>query len=155
MRRKTLSEPVRLNAAIKDAFPDIGLGTLLMEHEIRKNWQRIIGDSLSLKTSPTRLRNKTLYVIVSSSAWMFELSFHKKEILKKIGEMLGKDAVTEIIFKPGSVKATENSMKNESPERELVEGEKVFIKKVTSGVKNPELRKALKKAMESAKRHGE
>src|SRR3990172_3936186 len=112
-KRKTLAEPIRLNAVIKGAFPNIGLGTLLMEHEIRKNWQLVMGDSLSRKTLPGRLRNKTLYVTVSSSAWMNELSFHKREILKKIGEIIGKDAVTEIIFKPGNVTATENSVTSE------------------------------------------
>ncbi|MFZ3072589.1 MAG: DUF721 domain-containing protein [Thermodesulfobacteriota bacterium] len=153
MRKKTSNEPVRLNAAIKDAFPNLGLETLLMEHEIRKNWQRIIGDSLSRKTLPARLRNKTLCVSVSSSAWMNELSFHKKEILKKINEMLGKTVVAEIIFKPGSVKNAKNSVKSESPARELTQGEKLFIEKVSSAVKDRELKKALKKAMENAKRH--
>ena len=85
---------------------------------------------------------------------MNELSFHKREILKKIGEVLGKDAVMEIIFKPGNVKATENSVKNERPKRELGQGEKLFIEKVASGIKDPELRKTLKKAMENSKRHG-
>src|SRR3989304_7355933 len=154
MRRKPSRDPIRLNAVIGSAFPGLGLGSLLMEHEIKKNWQRVIGDSLSQKTSPARLRNKTLCVTVSSSAWMNELSFHKREILKKIGEIIGKDAVTEIIFKPGNVKATENSVKSERPKRELTHGEKLFIEKITSGIKDPELRKALKKAMENSKRHG-
>ena len=154
MKRKPSREPIRLNAIIGGAFPGLGLGTLLMEHEIKKHWRRVIGDSLSRKTSPARLRNKTLCVTVSSSAWMNELSFHKREILKKIGEVLGKDAVMEIIFKPGNVKATENSVKNERPKRELGQGEKLFIEKVASGIKDPELRKTLKKAMENSKRHG-
>lgn len=161
MKRKPSREPIRLNAVIGSAFPGLGLGSLLMEHEIKKNWQRVIGDSLSQKTSPTRLRNKTLYVTVSSSAWMNELSFHKREILKKIGEIIGKDAVTEIIFKPGSGvpmrsmgRAEKNSAKSECPKRELTQGEKLFIEKVTSVIKDPELRKALKKAMENLKRHG-
>ena len=156
MRRKPSLDPIRLNAVIGIAFPGLGLGSLLMEHEIKKNWQRIIGDSLSQKTSPARLRNKTLYVSVSSSAWMIELSLHKREILKKIGEVIGKDAVTEIIFKPGNVGRVEkNSAGSERPKRELAKGEKLFIEKVASGIKDPELRKALKKAMENAKRHGE
>lgn len=161
MRRKPSREPVRLNAVIGNAFPGLGLETLLMEHEIKKNWRRVIGDSLSRKTSPARLRNKTLCVTVSSSAWMNELSFHKREILKKISEVIGKDAVTEIIFKPGNgtpVQKTGQAEKDpsgsERPKRELTQGEKLFIEKVTSGIKDPELRKTLKKAMENLKRHG-
>ena len=48
-----------------------------------------------------------------------------------------------------------NSAGSERPKRELAKGEKLFIEKVASGIKDPELRKALKKAMENAKRHGE
>lgn len=93
---------------------------------------------------------------------MNELSFHKREILKKISEVVGKDAVTEIIFKPGGgtpVQKTGQAEKDpagsERPKRELTQGEKLFIEKVTSRIKDPELRKTLKKAMENLKRHGE
>ncbi len=62
-----------------------------------------MGEAIAENAQPAAIRGKLLVVNVSSSIWMQQLQFNKKEMLKKINDALGKQLVNEIKFKVGPV----------------------------------------------------
>jgi predicted nucleic acid-binding Zn ribbon protein len=50
-------------------------------------------------TEAVKIRNRVLYVSTSTSTWAHELSFIKKEIIKKFNARAGEEAIRDIRFK--------------------------------------------------------
>jgi predicted nucleic acid-binding Zn ribbon protein len=71
--------------------------------EILRVWREAVGESVALNARPEALKGNSLLVYVSSSAWMQQLRFLEKDMIRKINEAAGPDLVREIRFKIGSV----------------------------------------------------
>ncbi|MBI5560257.1 MAG: DUF721 domain-containing protein [Deltaproteobacteria bacterium] len=142
--------PSRIGGVLGRSFTALGLAAKISEFRIKKEWDRIVGPAIAKRAQPGRLTNKTLHVLVSSSSWMNELRFHMEDIIKKVNAETGGGTVEEIVFKPGRL----NEPEKERPaikRRPLTVEERVFIEKTVSGIKDPQLRDAIKRAMEKGK----
>ena len=64
-------------------------------------WPRAAGPQIAKQARAEQLRNKTLVVRVSSSAWANELSFLKAELLAKLHELPGGEVVQDLRFSVG------------------------------------------------------
>jgi hypothetical protein len=66
-------------------------------------WPAAVGDSIARNAWPARLaRDGTLHVSTSSSAWAFELTQLRGEILPRLQSAVGAEAViTDLRFAPG------------------------------------------------------
>ena len=64
-------------------------------------WDRVIGDVIAKNARPAALKGKILLVHVSSSTWIHQLQFLKKEMIAKLNKDLGKSAIGDIKFKIG------------------------------------------------------
>jgi predicted nucleic acid-binding Zn ribbon protein len=77
-------------ARVGDILPtvlnSIGLGQRLRDQEILKIWAGVVGEEIAARTQPLRVERGVLYVRVDQSAWLQELHFMEKEILKKLKE---------------------------------------------------------------------
>ncbi|MCP4693350.1 MAG: DUF721 domain-containing protein [Desulfobacterales bacterium] len=69
---------------------------------IWETWEGAVGKAIAENARPEAFRGKELLVYVNSSAWLHQLGFLKKDIIKKVNEALGADLVKEIRFKIGS-----------------------------------------------------
>jgi hypothetical protein len=109
-----------------------------------------VGKNISKRARPAKLIGKTLHVKVSSSPWMTELQFLKREIISKINKMLGEDTVTDMVFKAGSIK--ENGPgPGEKKTRPISPEEKLLIDRIVSEIKDKGLRELVKRAMVKGK----
>lgn len=118
------------------------------EYKIKKLWARAVGSAIAKNTEPTRLIGKKLKVTVTSSAWMNELSFHKADIIEKLGKSLGKGVVKDILFKTGKVQSYKEKTQRPTPmPRELTEAEAIAIDNLAASVKDPTIKEAIKKAL--------
>lgn len=142
---------VSLGNILAGLFPNIGLSNVTKELDIRKNWTAIVGENISKRAEPVRLKNKTLYVAVTSSAWMNELIFQKDDIVKKTNEIIGVTIVDNLIFKPSNSANKDSGIKPQKRHRRVTMEEKNFIADVTEGVKDAELREVIKRAFEKTK----
>jgi len=61
-------------------------------------WGEIVDERVGKQTEPLRLKNKILYVATTSSTWAQELTFLKKEIIKKFNIRAGEEAIKDIRF---------------------------------------------------------
>ncbi|WP_372367439.1 DciA family protein [Candidatus Uabimicrobium sp. HlEnr_7] len=104
----------------KNAKQPVGIGTLIDQlftknKIIKREDQRIVdiwhsvNDEETIKrTKVVKYLNKKLYVLVDSSAYMFEIqNFKKKQILKKIASYNREVYISNIIFQVGDIKGGE------------------------------------------------
>jgi predicted nucleic acid-binding Zn ribbon protein len=82
-------------------FRRLGLVEQARAWRAMASWARAAGPRLAKHTRAEQLRNKTLVVRVSSSAWANELSFIKAELLAKLRALPGGDVVQDLRFSVG------------------------------------------------------
>ncbi len=74
------------------------LGQDFQRYLLKTNWAKIVGPTIAGRASPVSYTNKILYVWVSTSAWMNQLFYAKKEILKKVNKEMGPGWCRDIRF---------------------------------------------------------
>jgi hypothetical protein len=67
--------------------------------DVREAWVELMGNGVNNYTTNILLKNKTLYVQLSSSVLREELSYGKSKIIAMINEHLGKPLVQELILR--------------------------------------------------------
>jgi len=66
---------------------------------ILKNWEKIISKQAVNESRPITIKNKVLIIAVSNSALLHHLTFQKRDICKKIEEVLKSKEIKDIRFK--------------------------------------------------------
>jgi predicted nucleic acid-binding Zn ribbon protein len=64
-------------------------------------WPAVVGPAVSDNTRPVAVNNRTLLVHVSSSAWLHQLQFLKREILQGLNAAVEAVDLDDIVFKIG------------------------------------------------------
>lgn len=91
--------------AIKAALEFVGLGEPVRVHRLITEWRDMVGERIAARTWPDGLKNQLLWVRVSTSAWLHELTMVRGQILEGIHAVLGEPRlVTELKFHLGSRK---------------------------------------------------
>jgi predicted nucleic acid-binding Zn ribbon protein len=103
MKAKAARKPQRIGPILEKTLKKMSLDTKLREYEVWNVWDDAVGEYVSRNAQPDFMRNKILYVRVSSSPWMQQLSYMGKEITEALNERLGAPIVEEIRFKLGKV----------------------------------------------------
>ena len=62
-------------------------------------WGEVVDGRVKKHAEAVKIRNRVLYVATSSSAWAQELTYLKREIIKKFNEKAGEEAIRDIRFK--------------------------------------------------------
>ena len=66
---------------------------------VEKAWMKSMGKGVQNYTTHTMLKNKTLYVSLSSSVLRQELSYGKDKIIDLVNKELGKKIIDKLILK--------------------------------------------------------
>ncbi len=75
-----------------------GLTKNFDEYEAINSYKKIMGEPIAKYTTDIKLKNKRMYIKLSSSVIREELSMGKSKIIKMINEDLGKVVLLEIVF---------------------------------------------------------
>lgn len=149
-----------------ESFTSLNISAKVAEFRVRKMWPSLVGATIAEKAEPVRLIGSTLYVNVSSSAWMTELTYLKEDLLKKIDDSLGTEnsaqprpLIEDIIFRTGPVKgpgaSTGTSTGNRpAQKRKVTPQECAFIEETSSGLRDPTLRALVSRTMKKGKALG-
>ncbi len=62
-------------------------------------WGQVVDERVSRNSEAVKIRNKVLYVNTATSTWAQELTFLKREIIKRFNQKAGEEAVRDIKFK--------------------------------------------------------
>lgn len=138
-------------ASVITSFSNLGIPARIREYTVKKIWAGCVGGSISKKTYPTRLIGQTLYCSAASAAWLTELNYQKKDIIEKINAAIGEEAVTQIIFRIGTIEPPQEIKLETGPSRTLTDEEKRFIEETAEPVPDEELKELIKRAFEKSK----
>ena len=70
----------------------------LLDLEVKRAWQELMENGVSNYTTDVSLKNKTLYIKLSSPALKEELSYGKEKLMKLINERFKKKIVQKIVL---------------------------------------------------------
>ena len=70
----------------------------LLDLEVKRAWHELMENGVSNYTTDVSLKNKTLYIKLSSSALKEELSYGKEKLMKLINERFKKKIVQKIVL---------------------------------------------------------
>jgi hypothetical protein len=139
-----------LDKSLKRLDPTGRLG----EYGVWPIWNEAVGDTIARNAQPEKIRQGTLFVKVSSPVWMQQLQYLKDTIADKINQTLGKEVVKNIFFVIGKVEAKTAAPAGETPEPPLPSAppSKLDEQEMLGSIKDPEIRRALKKLFTASTR---
>lgn len=91
--------PRKLSTFLESVLADtLRLPAAATQVRLLRSWGTIVGPLLGGKTSPGKIRNGVLTILVPNHAWAQELQLAKPALLKKIQSAVGEEKVREIRF---------------------------------------------------------
>jgi hypothetical protein len=103
MKTKAGRELQRIGVILERTLRDMSLEGKLKEHEVWNAWDGVVGKHVSRNAQPESIRNKILFVRVSTSPWMQQLSYMGEGIVEALNKRLGGPIVQGIRFKLGDI----------------------------------------------------
>ncbi len=144
-----MKEPAAISPILKTMNQKLGLEKEMIFYRLKKEWPVFVGQTLSEHTRPERLKFKMLTLRVDGPTWMHELTFLKKDIIKKINTRLGKNLIQTLHLKVGILPSQDLPKKNtKSPQKTLSPQAKALLQKQLSPLEDSPLKKAIQEAME-------
>ena len=89
---------VGLSQVLDGVLDRAGLGHLIYEDRLRRNWASILGPKASGIASLESLRGWTLKVRVESSTWRQELHYQRDAIRERANALLGAELVKDVVL---------------------------------------------------------
>jgi predicted nucleic acid-binding Zn ribbon protein len=84
MTRRPLA---RVGDVLPSVLRDLGLQKRFNERKVVEKWADVVGPDLGQRSRATRFDKGTLFVHVDHGAWMQELHFMEKELVRKLREV--------------------------------------------------------------------
>ena len=93
------TEAKNIGEIINDLLKRENLDVALDEHRASALWPQIVGDSINRYTVRRYVKNGVMTVHMSSASLANELMLNRATLIARINEALGRNIITEIIFK--------------------------------------------------------
>ncbi|HXJ68640.1 MAG TPA: DUF721 domain-containing protein [Verrucomicrobiae bacterium] len=95
-----MSGPRPLAAILPALFEQLGLAKTAEGWRAVSDWPAVAGPRLARHTRAVSFRDGTLAVEVEGSAWMHELGFLKRELVRNLNRHLGAEIVQDVRLVP-------------------------------------------------------
>jgi predicted nucleic acid-binding Zn ribbon protein len=96
--RRRKSAPQAVQSILAKALHKYGLDDDIARYQFILKWPQIVGEDIAKRTKPECIKNRTLVIRVSDSAWAQELSFQKNVILHRLKKYLAEGQVIEDVM---------------------------------------------------------
>jgi len=96
MRR---SKTISLAEAMKDYIREMNLEGKLNEIGIINSWEETVGKAIASRTSKVYIKDKVLYIHLTSSVVRNELLMLRQALKEKLNEKAGSEVVKDIVLK--------------------------------------------------------
>jgi hypothetical protein len=153
MRKHRQAGPVLLADILRERFSQLGWERKMREQEILSRWEEAVGPQIAARTKPVAVKNCRLTVAVDNPAWGQQLSFLKKDLLRRFETLLGAGVIDDIFLTSGPV---EHDPKEERPaeveEIPLTPETILAIDSEASRISDIELREAFRNTLLAASR---
>jgi predicted nucleic acid-binding Zn ribbon protein len=152
----------RLNGAIAEAIRRLHLEPVLREGRALSLWGEVVGEQVAEATRAEDVRDGVLSVVVRSSTWAFELTFHKEKILRDLNSRLGRGTLRDIRFHVGATEAAAEAPPPEPvpswealAEQPLSQETASEIEAAIADQSDPELRDRIARSLSAGHRRGQ
>ncbi len=108
----------RIGALIAHLVREMGMEEAVRFEEIKKKWEDIFGEPLSLHMYPSRLQRGELLINVDSPLWLQQLSFLKTQIIRNLAPF----EIRDIRFRIGKLLAPGRKRAEAFPKQEPPSG---------------------------------
>lgn len=98
-----------LAAILPALLQSLGLAATAEGWRAVSDWPAVAGARISGHTRAVSFREGTLSVEVEGSAWMHELGFLKRELVRNLNRHLGADVVRDVRFTPAGTHPKDGS----------------------------------------------
>lgn len=88
-----------LSEAMEEVVERIGIKQSVLSDRARDVWKEAVGDLINSNTTLENIEKNKIIVIVSNESWRKELLDRKEEIILKINDLIGENAIKDIIFR--------------------------------------------------------
>ncbi|MDD2799717.1 MAG: DUF721 domain-containing protein [Bacteroidales bacterium] len=88
-----------IGEAINQFLKENRLDRRVDETHLLQAWGNVLGKAVSGYTTSIFIKNRVLYVQLSSSVLRQELSMSREKIVFRLNEYVGKEVITDIIFR--------------------------------------------------------
>jgi len=88
-----------LSEVIREFVKGSSIERKLKETDAVQSWEELLGKTIARYTKNVSLKNKVLFVEISSSVVKNELFMMRDEIRRKLNERAGEELVSTIIFR--------------------------------------------------------
>ena len=92
------SDTAPLGDAIQELLKVYKLRGKYDETRLISSWEKLMGKTIASRTTKIYIKDKKLFVTLSSAPLKKELSFSKEKILTIFNEEIGQDIINEIIL---------------------------------------------------------
>ena len=88
-----------ISEALEEVVEQLGIRKSVLSNRARDVWKDAVGEIINENTTLQNIERDRLIIVVSNDSWRRELSLRKEEIISKINELIGEEAIKEIIFR--------------------------------------------------------
>ncbi len=88
-----------LGDVLRDYIRENNIGKKLKESDIVNSWEEVLGKTIAHYTRNVAIKNRILYVEISSAVVKNELFLIRGEIVKKLNEKAGEELIDKIVFR--------------------------------------------------------
>jgi len=104
-RKKRKAKFVHIGSVIGDVLKKYRHQTDAELVRVWQVWDGIVGNVIAQNAKPAAFKGRILLVHVTSSSWIHQLQFLKKEMIAKLNDALGKTLIDDLKFKVGALGA--------------------------------------------------
>lgn len=88
-----------LSDIIRQVLKENHLDKPLNERRLIDAWPKVLGENIIKYTSELNIRNRVLYVSMTSSVLRHDLFLSREEIKNSLNRQVGVDVIVDIVFK--------------------------------------------------------
>jgi hypothetical protein len=132
-------------SSIKEVLDTLPVKGRVREYGLWKAWDELVGQQVSRRCQPERVKDGILFLKVTSSVWMQQLQFMKSMIIEKVNGQMGEGAVRDIRFRIGRMDQERRSVREPWRDVTLSRETLSMIEEQLSSIRDNELREAIKR----------
>lgn len=96
MRR---NETRPIGEVIKECLDELNISKTLKEKRLVSQWTELLGKTVSVRTKQVYIKDRTLFVYMTSSVARNELMMMRQAILEKMNEIAGEKLIDSVVIR--------------------------------------------------------
>lgn len=151
--KKRGGNPLLLGDILNSQVRSLKWERKLREMKVFDQWESIVGPRIAEHATPVGVKKKRLAIAVESPAWSQQLTFLKRDMLAKIGELLGPGVIEDIYLTGGLEKGPPEGPAEEPEPFETVSPDADTVRAIDNAIgpiKDTELQTALRRLLMTA-----